>query len=110
MLVYDNENVSVLQSMKVEWFKIPSVFTYNWKGKEIVDLIRTYGKVYLGFTKGSHCRTETVTRVSDDVDANVDGKDDDSAATGTSLTKILYCVPPDAWNGFQVIFALGLFI
>jgi hypothetical protein len=30
VLVYDNENVSVLQSMKVEWFRIPSVFTYNW--------------------------------------------------------------------------------
>jgi sialic acid synthase SpsE len=38
--VYDNEDVSVLQSMKVEWFKIPSVFTYNYKGKEIIELIR----------------------------------------------------------------------
>ena len=102
MLVFDNEDVSVLQSMKVEWFKIPSVFTYNWKGKEIIELARTFGKVYVGFSKGSHCRTETVTRLSDD-EATSDATSDDATSTSTtSLTKILYCVPPDAWNGFQV--------
>jgi hypothetical protein len=98
--------------MKVEWFKIPSVFTYNWKGKEIIELVRTYGKVYLGFSKGSHCRTETVTRVSDDdaggSDANLDEAASASQSPGTSLTKILYCVPPDAWNGFQVFVVLVL--
>ena len=105
MLVYDNEFVSVLQSMKVEWFKIPSVFTYNWKGNEIIELVRTYGKVYVGFSKGSHCRTETVTRLSDD-EATSDAASDDATSTSTSttsLTKILYCVPPDAWDGFQVM-------
>ena len=102
VLVYDNEDVSVLQSMKVEWFKIPSVFTYNWKGKEIVELIRTYGKIHLGFSKGSHCRTETVTRLSDDDGASDANTDEATVASTTSLTKILYCVPPDAWNGFQV--------
>jgi hypothetical protein len=57
---------------------------------------RAYGDVSVGFSKGSHCRTETVTRSSD---ADVADGDADASAT---LTKILYCVPPDAWNGFQV--------
>ncbi len=70
-------------------------------------MIRTYEKVYLGFSKGSHCRTETVTRISDDESgSDATGADElvsaSTSPTGTSLTKILYCVPPDAWNGFQV--------
>ena len=64
-----------------EHYKIPSIFTYNWKGKEIVDLIRSRDKVYLGLQKGSHCRTEI-------------GKLEDSAG-------FLYCVPPDEWDSFQ---------
>jgi hypothetical protein len=57
VLVYDNEDSSVLQSMKVEWFKIPSVFTYNWKGKEIIQLIRSdYFSLHLPnrFSSGCH--------------------------------------------------------
>ena len=49
----------VLQSMKVEKFSIPSVFTYHWKGAEIVDLIKRHGprKVRIALQEGSHCRT-----------------------------------------------------
>jgi hypothetical protein len=53
-----------------------------------------------------------VTRVSDDdaggSDANLDEAASASQSPGTSLTKILYCVPPDAWNGFQVFVVLVL--
>jgi hypothetical protein len=67
--------------------------------------------VYVGFSKGSHCRTETVTRLSDADDGSDANADDPastaSSAVGTSLTKILYC--SDAWNGFQVRFANVIF-
>ena len=45
--------------MKVEKFPIPSVFTYHWKGAEIVELIRKHGprKVRIALQEGSHCRT-----------------------------------------------------
>ena len=37
--VYDNEPGGVLQSMKVDKFPIPSVFTFHWKGQEILSLM-----------------------------------------------------------------------
>ena len=45
--------------MKVEKFSIPSVFTYHWKGAEIVDLIKKHEprKVHIALQEGSHCRT-----------------------------------------------------
>ena len=65
--MYDSSEISyaslqdggVLQSMKVEKFAIPSVFTYHWKGAEIVDLIKRHGprKVRIALQEGSHCRT-----------------------------------------------------
>ena len=44
-----------LQSMKVIHSSIPSVFTYNWKGKEIDRLVKEHDKVMLAIRKGSHC-------------------------------------------------------
>jgi hypothetical protein len=46
VLVYDNgSGGGVLQSMKVEPFAIPSVFTYNWKGLELSKLIKNHGPI-----------------------------------------------------------------
>ncbi len=46
VLVYDNDSGGgVLQSMKVYPFTIPSVFTYNWKGLELVELIKKHKEV-----------------------------------------------------------------
>ena len=44
--------------MKVEAFSIPSVFTYHWKGAEIIDLIRKHGpnQVRIALQEGSHCK------------------------------------------------------
>jgi len=64
-----------------QYYQIPSVFTFNWKGQEIVDLIRSSGKVYLGLQKGSHCRTE----MSKSVNAPL----------------VRFCVPPDEWDSFK---------
>ena len=55
VLVYDNEDGGALESMKVERFPIPSVFTYNWKGEEILGLMGSVGDVYLTLQEGSHC-------------------------------------------------------
>ena len=41
--------------MKVIHSSIPSVFTYNWKGKEIDRLVKEHDKVMLAIRKGSHC-------------------------------------------------------
>ena len=67
--------------MKVEKFPIPSVFTYHWKGAEIVDLIRRHGprKVRIALQEGSHCRTTSQSK---------NGESDDR--------RILYCTPLDA--------------
>ena len=57
VLIYDHqESGQVLQSMKVDPFSIPSVFTYHWKGEEISNLIKTYGTVEVKLEKGSHCQ------------------------------------------------------
>ena len=37
---------------------IASVFTYNWKGREILRKINSGFKVYLDLQKASHCQTE----------------------------------------------------
>ena len=64
-----------------EYHHIPSIFTYNWKGKEIVDRIKSGDKVYLDLQKGSHCRTEV-------------------SKSGHSPS-VLLCVPPDEWDHFR---------
>lgn len=81
VLIYDNEDGGVLQSMKVEKFSIPSVFTYHWKGAEIVDLIKRHGprKVRIALQEGSHCRTTSQSK---------NGESDGH--------RILYCTPLDA--------------
>jgi hypothetical protein len=59
VLVYDIEDGSPLQSMKVEaHYRIPSVFTYSWKGEEIIRKINAGYKVYLNIEKASHCRSD----------------------------------------------------
>ena len=82
VLIYDNEQEGkVLQAMVVEQFPIPSVFTYNWKGLEIANLIRKYGRVVLRLHKGSRCRTT-------------------AAYEGTNLS-LYSCIPLDEWQDFQ---------
>ena len=56
VLVYDYESGNGgLQSMKVKQSSIPSVFTYNWKGREIQKLVKEHDQVMLSVRKGSHC-------------------------------------------------------
>lgn len=114
VLIYDNDNSGTLQSMKVELFKIPSVFTFSWKGQELVNLIQTFGKVFIGFNRGSHCRAvplarddsgtlppessnETSSSTSNALSATVD------ASAVSTQSKILYCGTPDAWSEFHDI-------
>ncbi len=114
VLIYDNDNSGALQSMKVELFKIPSVFTFSWKGQEIVNLIQNFGKVFIGFNRGSHCRS--VPLAKDEKDESSSALPDSSNDTSTSSvlsatvdsnnpsqTKILYCGTPDAWSEFHDI-------
>lgn len=87
VLVYDNELLGELQSMKVERFPIPSVFTYSWKGLELVGLIRKQPFVELSLQKGSHCRVRAAPL--------------GPLNNGTMPTR--YCTPSDAWEEFQHI-------
>lgn len=82
VLIYDNEREGkVLQAMVVEPYPIPSVFTYNWKGREIVGLVRKRERVVLRMHKGSRCRT---------------------AATFEDVSVSMYsCIPLDEWEDFQ---------
>ena len=41
-----------------EYYRIPSIFTYKWKGEEIVQKIKAGYKVYLTIEKASQCRPE----------------------------------------------------
>jgi len=56
-LIYDLESKKSLQPILEGLFKIPSVFTYGWKGKQISDLMQSHGKVFVNLTKGSYCRS-----------------------------------------------------
>ena len=80
VLIYDSEDGGILQSMKVEKFPIPSVFTYHWKGKEILNYTKAIEKVYVSLQEGSHCRT---TQMSE------------------NASKILYCTPTDPWDDIE---------
>lgn len=90
VLIYDHEaGNGGLQSMKVSAsINIPSVFTYNWKGKEIDRLLKEHDDVMLYIKKGSHC-TSAIRNVS----------------RNNTLTpsQVLYCTPEDAWEQFQTL-------
>lgn len=59
VMVYDIEDGKPLQSMKVEQHhQIPSIFTYNWKGREIIRKMKLGYKVYLNIQRASHCQSE----------------------------------------------------
>ncbi|TRY75866.1 hypothetical protein TCAL_09365 [Tigriopus californicus] len=82
ILVYDNEEGGSLQSMKVETFSIPSVFTYHWKGQEILDLMSKIDKVYITLQEGSLCRS----------------------SRGNQNSSTIYCTPPLSWDDIAYIF------
>lgn len=88
VLVYDHDSGNGgLQSMKVTQSSIPSVFTYNWKGKEIERLVNDHKKVMLAIRKGSHC-------------TNVRQINQNNSVTPS---QVLYCTPEDAWEQFQTL-------
>jgi len=88
VLVYDHDSGNGgLQSMKVIHSSIPSVFTYNWKGKEIDRLVKEHDKVMLAIRKGSHC-------------TNVRHINQNNTVTPS---QVLYCTPEDAWEQFQTL-------
>jgi len=90
VLIYDHESGSTgLQSMKVSpGLSIPSVFTYNWKGKEIDRLIKEHGSIVLYVKKGSHC-----TSAFRQINRN----------NTMTPSQVLYCTPEDAWEQFQTL-------
>lgn len=90
VLIYDNEDDGILQSMKVEErFPIPSVFTYQWKGKEILKLMRTYSPIYINLQEGSFCRTHIL-------------KGDKENKNHKPKT-MLYCTESDIWDDISQI-------
>ena len=53
---------TIISSLIVEdYYQIPSVFTFLWKGREIVQRINEGHKVYMSLQRASHCATD-VTR------------------------------------------------
>jgi hypothetical protein len=95
VVIYDNENSALLQSMKVELFEIPSVFTFQWKGRELVQLIQTFGKVFIRLTKGSHCRTIPFVK-EDEQEMNPT----EPTVDKTNREIVLYCGTLDTWAEF----------
>ena len=41
-----------------DYYQIPSVFTFLWKGREIVQRINEGHKVYMSLQRASHCATD----------------------------------------------------
>merc|ERR1719412_1147822 len=82
VMVYDIEDGKPLQSMKVEaHYGIPSIFTYNWKGQEIIRKMKSGFKVYLNIQMASHCQTEE--------------------ASFPTKPSVLLCVQPDEYPHFR---------
>lgn len=101
VLIFDNEKSATLQSMKVELFNIPSVFTFQDKGEKLERLIQSSGKVLVKFMKGSHCKSipfikEQTFNITDLVSSEVANE----SGSQTQQT-ILYCGTPDAWSEFH---------
>ncbi len=55
VLVYDDEERDTLESMSTDGEETPAVLTYHWKGREIIDLMKTIGRVYVTLQKGAQC-------------------------------------------------------
>ncbi|XP_040572053.1 E3 ubiquitin-protein ligase goliath [Lepeophtheirus salmonis] len=57
VLMYDDREQLRLESMKIRSdLQIPSVFTYRWKGLELLSLMQRVSRIRLSFRRGSHCR------------------------------------------------------
>lgn len=88
VIVYDNVPKSnSLESMKVSSQNIPSIFTFNWKGKELLQYMEMIDKVYISLQKGSHCRSSP------------SGLGREINVTGS----FIYCTQPETWDEFHQI-------
>ena len=61
-------------------YPIPAVFTFNWKGKQIVNALNSTSKVYLELHKGAKC---------------------DIVGSRDTSPPFVLCVLPDEWDTFQ---------
>jgi len=107
VLIYDSENKKTLQPMLVELFEIPSVFTYNWKGKQIANLIQSHEKVYVNLTKGSYCRSSPFVKgekpkaIIDLAPLTTNFSYNDDKITPSNWTPVWYCRSQTAWSEFN---------
>ena len=84
VVIYDDKKSSDLEPMSNPPSGIPSVFTYNWKGREMARLARKYGRVVLRIHKSSKCLLPKAPR-------------------GHT------CMPFDEWEDWQAGFIFGHF-
>ena len=46
----------MLKTIQVSNYDVPVVFTFKWKGRELVQLVSEGKRVYVGLEEGSHCQ------------------------------------------------------
>eukprot|EP00096_Caligus_rogercresseyi_P001086 TRINITY_DN11697_c0_g1_i1.p1 TRINITY_DN11697_c0_g1~~TRINITY_DN11697_c0_g1_i1.p1 ORF type:complete len:365 (+),score=76.38 TRINITY_DN11697_c0_g1_i1:264-1358(+) len=93
VLVYDDREQSRLETLKLPQDTelpntLPTVYTFRWKGLELLNLMNKASFLRLSLRKGSHCRM-----------------------SGALLTSRLYCTPPlelsTAWRGGEWIYGFN---
>lgn len=59
VVIYNNVEEQHLQTVQVaQETKVPVVFTFQWKGRQLVELVEAGRRVTLGLQEGRHCRRE----------------------------------------------------
>eukprot|EP00092_Neocalanus_flemingeri_P013508 GFUD01014567.1.p1 GENE.GFUD01014567.1~~GFUD01014567.1.p1 ORF type:complete len:387 (-),score=104.31 GFUD01014567.1:324-1484(-) len=56
VVIYNDRMEEHLRTIAVSHTSIPVVFTYQWKGKELVDLVEEGKTVFISLEEGSHCQ------------------------------------------------------
>lgn len=75
VLIYNNRHNEYLKTIQVTNDEVPVVFTFQHKGKELVNLVNKFKRVYIGLEEGSHCQYQ-----------------------GGNDSRSLYCTKYNAWN------------
>jgi len=58
IIIYNDKEEEQLRTIAVSYNRIPVVFTYDWKGKQLVDLVEEEKTVFLSLEEGSHCQQD----------------------------------------------------
>lgn len=110
IIIYDNNEYAILQEVRVENLGIPLAFTYQKKGLELVQLVKSKGRVFIYMTNHSHCKSLpfmeelekmiNLKKLREALNNRNFGLDSIDLETETSFKGQEYCGTPETWSKF----------